>query len=52
VAYVAVGLVVVIALVPIAYLAWRFNTGGDAEGGGSLGRQLFGRDKDDWGPRS
>jgi hypothetical protein len=44
--------VLVVVLLPIAYLVWRFRSGDEAVGGGSLGRQYFGRDDDDWGPKS
>jgi hypothetical protein len=43
-------IVVVIAL-PTAWLVWRFMRGGESVAGGSLGAQLFGRKKDDWGPK-
>lgn len=46
------GVVVIIVLIgaPIAYLAWRLMHE-EATPGGSQGRQIFGRDKDDWGPK-
>lgn len=50
--YVGLGLIVVIALVVVAYVVWRFKNGGEMEAGGSMGHQMFGRDKDDWGPKS
>jgi hypothetical protein len=33
----------------VGYFVWRLRQGGEMEAGGSMGRQLFGRDKDDWG---
>jgi len=46
-------LVVILVLValPAVYLAWRLKRGGEPVAGGSLGSQLFGRHKDDWGPK-
>ncbi len=47
-------IVLVLALfigVPAAYLAWRFARGGVPAAGGSFGSQLFGRRKNDWGPK-
>ena len=49
--YVGVALVVVFVVLVVAYVVWRFRTGGEMQAGGSLGRQMFGRDKDDWGPK-
>jgi ABC-type spermidine/putrescine transport system permease subunit I len=49
--YVGVGVIVVFVLVVAAYVVWRFRQGGQMESGGSMGQQMFGRDKDDWGPK-
>jgi heme/copper-type cytochrome/quinol oxidase subunit 2 len=49
--YVGVGVIVLFVLVVVAYVVWRFRQGGQMEGGGSMGHQMFGRDKDDWGPK-
>ena len=48
--YVLVVILVLVAL-PAVYLAWRLKRGGEPVAGGSLGSQLFGRHKDDWGPK-
>jgi hypothetical protein len=47
------GLVVIVVLIaaPVAYLIWRFKSGEESVAGGSQGSQLFGRAKDDWGPK-
>jgi hypothetical protein len=47
------GLVLIILVIaaPLAYLAWRFKRGEESVAGGSLGSQMFGRKKDDWGPK-
>ena len=50
-AYVGVALLVVFVVLVVVYVVWRFRKGGEMEAGGSLGRQLFGRDKEDWGPK-
>jgi hypothetical protein len=44
-------LVVVLILLPVLYLVLRFRSGDESEGGGSMGRQMFGHDDDDWGPK-
>jgi hypothetical protein len=49
--YLGIALVAVFILLVVAYVVWRFRTSGEMEAGGSLGRQLFGRGKDDWGPK-
>ena len=49
---IAIVLVLALVLLPGAYLVWRFRRGDEAVGGGSLGRQYFGRDDQDWGPKS
>jgi hypothetical protein len=48
------GLIVIlfVILVPAVFLAWRLRQGEAPSPGGSLGRQLFGRKDDDWGPKS
>jgi hypothetical protein len=51
VGFVGFVLIALVLALPIAYLIWRFKTGEQAESGGSAGRQIFGRDKDDWGPK-
>jgi hypothetical protein len=45
------GRLVVFVVFVVAYIVWRFKSGGAMEAGGSMGRQMFGRDKDDWGPK-
>ncbi len=50
-AYIGVGLLALIIAIVVAYLAWRLAHGGPTQAGGSLGRQLFGRDRDGWGPK-
>jgi hypothetical protein len=45
-------LIVLIVAVPVAYLRWRFTRNDAPEAGGSFGKQLFRRKKDDWGPKS
>ena len=51
-AYVALGLIVVLFLAIAAYVIWRVRNGGSMEAGGSMGNQMFGRDEEDWGPKS
>ncbi|HEY8645060.1 MAG TPA: hypothetical protein VIL77_04195 [Gaiellaceae bacterium] len=48
------GLVLILVLIaaPAAYLVWRFRRGEESVAGGSMGSQIFGRKKDDWGPKS
>ena len=47
----AVVLVVVLVIgAPIAYLAWRLRRE-EATPGGSQGKQIFGREDEDWGPK-
>jgi hypothetical protein len=50
---VLIGVIAVVLVVafPAAYLVWRFKRGEEAVSGGSDGVQLFGRKKDDWGPK-
>lgn len=43
--------IVVLVALPAVYLAWRLKQGGEPVAGGSLGSQLFGRRKDNWGPK-
>ncbi|MDX6477170.1 MAG: hypothetical protein QOH95_2681 [Gaiellaceae bacterium] len=47
------GLVLILLLVaaPVVYLVWRFKRGEESVAGGSLGSQLSGRKKEDWGPK-
>jgi hypothetical protein len=45
-------LIVLIFLLPLAYLGWRMSKGGDLESGGSMGRQMGGGKDEDWGPHS
>jgi flagellar biogenesis protein FliO len=49
-----VGLVLVLVLIaaPAAYLVWRFRRGEESVAGGSMGLQMLGGKKDDWGPKS
>ena len=44
-------LILLVVAFPLAYLVWRFKRGEEAVPGGSDGTQLFGRKKDDWGPK-
>jgi hypothetical protein len=48
-----IGLIVILVVIalPAAFLVWRFMRGGESVAGGSLGAQLSGRKKDDWGPK-
>jgi hypothetical protein len=46
------GLIVLIFLVGAGYVIWRVKNGGEMEAGGSMGHQMFGRDDEDWGPKS
>jgi hypothetical protein len=48
-----IGLIVIVGVValPLAYMIWRFERGGDAVLGGSH-RELLGRDDDEPGPQS
>jgi hypothetical protein len=50
--YVGLGLIVLLILLAAAYVVWRIKNGGEMEAGGSMGHQMFGRDEDDWGPKS
>jgi hypothetical protein len=45
-------LIIVVFLLPLGYLGWRFSRGEELEAGGSQGNQMFGRKDDDWGPHS
>jgi hypothetical protein len=47
--YVGLGLIVLLILVAGAYVVWRVKNSGEMEAGGSMGHQMFGRDRDDWG---
>ncbi len=50
-----VGLIVILAVLvtPVAVFVWRFRRNEEPVAGGSMGRQLFGREKrDSWGPKS
>ena len=49
---VALVVIVVIVLTPIVVLIARLRGGEPTTGGSSFGRQYFGRNKDDWGPKS
>ncbi|HEY8646757.1 MAG TPA: hypothetical protein VIL77_12875 [Gaiellaceae bacterium] len=51
-AYLALGVIVLLVLVVAAYVVWRFKNGGQMEAGGSMGHQMLGRDEDNWGPKS
>jgi len=44
-------LILLVVALPVAYLVWRFKRGEEAVSGGSDGAQLFGRKKNDWGPK-
>jgi hypothetical protein len=46
----AVLLLIVVIGAPIAYLLWRLRRE-EAAPGGSQGKQIFGREHDDWGPK-
>ena len=48
----AVIVILFVILVPAVYLAWRLRQGEAPSPGGSLGRQLFGRKAEDWGPKN
>lgn len=48
----AIVLIVLVFLLPIAYLGWRFTRGGEMESGGSMGNQMLGGKDEDWGPHS
>jgi hypothetical protein len=43
--------ILVVIAVPIALLAVRLRRGGEPVSGGSMGRQVFSRKDDDWGPK-
>lgn len=43
-------LLILLIVLPAGYLAWRLMHG-EATPGGSQGRQIFGRNEDDWGPK-
>jgi hypothetical protein len=45
-------LIVLIFLLPLAYLGYRMSKGGDLESGGSMGHQMGGGKDEDWGPHS
>ena len=51
-AYVALGLIVVLFLVIAVYAIWRVRNAGSMEAGGSMGHQMLERDEEDWGPKS
>jgi hypothetical protein len=52
--FVLLGLVLIVVVIaaPAAYLVWRFKRGEESVAGGSMGSQMFGGKKDDWGPKS
>ena len=50
--YVGLGVIVLLILVVVAYVVWRFRQGGQMGAGGSMGHQMLGRDEDNWGPKS
>ena len=50
--FLVIGLIILVFLVPLAYLGWRFSQGGDLESGGSMGHQMGGGKDEDWGPHS
>jgi hypothetical protein len=50
--WIAIVLLVLLVLLPLAYLGWRMSKGGDLESGGSLGHQMSGGKDEDWGPHS
>ena len=43
-------LILVVVALPVVVLFRRLGQG-EQPAGGSMGRQLFGRDDDDWGPK-
>lgn len=49
---VGVAVLALLVVVPIALLVLRFRSGEESVRGGSWGRQYFGRDGEDWGPKS
>jgi hypothetical protein len=49
---VAIAIVLLAVLVGVAFLVRFFRSGEEAVRAGSFGRQLFGRDGEDWGPKS
>lgn len=49
---VIVVVILVVIAVPIALLAVRLRRGDEPVSGGSMGRQVYGGKKDDWGPKS
>ena len=48
-----VGLLVILLVIaaPTAVLVWRFRKNEEPVAGGSMGRQLFGRKRESWGPK-
>ena len=50
--WLAIGLIVLVFLLPVAYLGWRFSHGREMESGGSMGNQMLGGKDEDWGPHS
>ena len=49
---VVVALAALLVVVPIVLLVLRFRSGEESVRGGSWGRQYFGRNGEDWGPKS
>jgi hypothetical protein len=50
--WIAIILIGLLFLLPLAYLGWRMSKGGDLESGGSMGYQMSGKKDEDWGPHS
>jgi hypothetical protein len=50
--FVVIVVVILLFLIPLAYLGWRMSKGGDLESGGSMGHQMLGGKEEDWGPHS
>jgi hypothetical protein len=45
-------IILVIVLLPLGYMIWRFKQGDESVAGGSAGNQIGGGDDEDWGPHS
>ena len=45
-------IILVIVLLPLGYMIWRFKKGDESVAGGSAGNQISGGDDEDWGPKS
>jgi hypothetical protein len=39
--------ILVVVFLPIGYMVWRFKQGEEMVAGGSLGKQMFGKDDDE-----